>query len=824
MAENKPPDALRSNGPEQKFAMKESGGAQTDALLFLKQNVPPADIQWRVDASDRTKAVFVYRGVVADWIPLVNFEKKSEQEQRAALQKVMNDLKGNYEKYLAGNMKKLLQGLVLPEGMKAEMNESTLILLYGGTSMGYSCSLLRGPSDKATRDTIFQQAKTFKEQIDQKSEDVPTFLKKNVPPECTWRVDTFEGKKSVVFVYRGTVAEWIPLSNFAEKKDVTERKKELQRVVLLLEGKYQKYLESQLTVKPQPKGEKKTASELPQGIPAKTEKPNDELQSLRDVLRDPKLLPKGMLCGIEYVAEMKMDYIRFTYRGVSRSIPYRNFLAPSADAIKALIRTEAERIRLELDEIVDANSDPRKQQLFLRIQSFVPKGIICSREGNGLHFQEGNSGFGMDIRSFEDLTDDELRPVFTKKFAFIKEAVSTRGNPFEDVRDAMVSTRRPDGLAGIHWSEQTLDWVFENRSQLWAKEKYSLSDDAEIMLKKQMGPAREEKTVTLQAVNENGFKYACVVNGEVWYVAGQKMGIEEKDKYLFTFVAKDADGKPDYLMQTSIGVDPALEKMGFPSDFIALKKRLSDARLHRASELRDDAGEKGFDLPRDRDIYYIAMQATDADDHNGAIRKGRYQARLLPSALAGAGYRMVCGESIATEVHSEKPAAVLEQLIQNGYRKGMRDFYIRLDAHGSVMGMNFGGQLSFEDLASIVRAHPDSRFFFDTTACHGGSIPGGMQRFVDSLDADEGRVVAISHTKEHVVNYENFTQILCVFLNKMRVHSADAPKTLGEALYRTDLIVKGIDKIDAEFYKSMPGAPSLRTAEKERSKDSPLPS
>jgi len=76
-------------------------------------------------------------------------------------------------------------------------------------------------------------------------ETVEEFLRKQKIPRLTWKLD--KDKKNYIFIYKGTVAEWVPRSEFGSNEERMQRR--FRQAVATLEQKYIDYLERKMREK-----------------------------------------------------------------------------------------------------------------------------------------------------------------------------------------------------------------------------------------------------------------------------------------------------------------------------------------------------------------------------------------------------------------------------------------------------------------------------------------------------------------------------------------------------------------------------------------------
>lgn len=325
----------------------------------------------------------------------------------------------------------------------------------------------------------------------------------------------------------------------------------------------------------------------------------------------------------------------------------------------------------------------------------------------------------------------------------------------------------------------------------------------------------EGDAIRLYKTQDSDWPFAFIVNdSETWNIRAYG---PSNGKMCHITVILQKYGKDDRSVQTSF------EATSSGLEYGKILQWMREAKQNQLNEREDRARVRQFDLPRNEPIGYICL--TDEDHARSSSTKR--QSTVLPETLSACGYTMVGGKELVTTVRGN-PQEVLEQKIRTLYEKKVRHFYINLLAHGSTDGLAFpgkasAGSLPFQDLADVFSRYNDCTFTVNTIGCFGGGYAKGMKNFSDVEGMPEGRVTMFLQTKGHTVNYAFYNDILCGFLAKMRDGDADAPRTYGEAHYRADQYLKRTRFLDAEFWKSRPKKPSLRTAHIDREKEKDIP-
>ncbi len=361
--------------------------------------------------------------------------------------------------------------------------------------------------------------------------------------------------------------------------------------------------------------------------------------------------------------------------------------------------------------------------------------------------------------------------------------------------------------------------------------------------------AKDMPGASLKPVDENGYHHALVIKGEdnkedVWYI--KHIGPSGFGFFGFaaswglTFVNKD---DPQI-----IAVHEGNSKLSAKD----LQHHLDEARSRATSQKNDPASQKKFDLTKERPIGYLCFNGFDESDKTSRTQYYEYS-RALPELLKRCGYDMVCADdknriselqalpsprAVASLVANpgldgiaafaatpfENNDQLVEKQIAALHRQGVRDFYLNFLTHGDAKKGLLGyddAWLKTDDLKKILLKYSDCRFAIDATGCEGGGLIAMMRDFKDAPDAPEGRVAVFVHTKEEFSTLSHEYQSLLVkMLSDMADGGKDAPKTYGEAHYRTDLERRRLSngRHDPEFWKSMPGQPSLRTAQNDAPK------
>jgi hypothetical protein len=112
------------------------------------------------------------------------------------------------------------------------------------------------------------------------------------------------------------------------------------------------------------------------------------------------------------------------------------------------------------------------------------------------------------------------------------------------------------------------------------------------------------------------------------------------------------------------------------------------------------------------------------------------------------------------EPYLRQPWDVLSLEIKKLYNKGIRDFLIKINAHGDAEGFTFG-KLSFPALRMFMLMHsdfPNCRFTLEMMSCYGGGMENYFSKIGDDKDAEPGRITMILQTKPDTINLSNVSR------------------------------------------------------------------
>ena len=327
--------------------------------------------------------------------------------------------------------------------------------------------------------------------------------------------------------------------------------------------------------------------------------------------------------------------------------------------------------------------------------------------------------------------------------------------------------------------------------------------------------------VSFTKVNDKGHSYSLVIekNGEkdIWYM--DETLPADKDYPLRACLTSAKDSTLSFMVDKGSKAQDVL-------------KRIEDIRSDAENEKNDSAQVTQFELPREnKRIGYLGLNGM-LDKKNAEDFAG--QTKLLyamPELLTRCGYHMVCADDNHGVIElRDDPKKSIKNAIHKLYMNGVQDFYLNINAHGNTgetatywsdsKGVVRCAELNSKDIRDIISDYPYCHFTINSASCHGGGLIAMMRDFKDPIaNAAPGKVSVFVHTKEGMVNLEYYNSFLVEQLTKMADNAPDAPKTYGEAHRRADLATKRVKTdfgtIDPEYWKSMPGQPSKRTADSE---------
>lgn len=332
-----------------------------------------------------------------------------------------------------------------------------------------------------------------------------------------------------------------------------------------------------------------------------------------------------------------------------------------------------------------------------------------------------------------------------------------------------------------------------------------------------------------------GHKYKLVIHhktgDETWYLDRT----DTTEKYNFEYACLTSAKEPGRVVNIPAGnlmgrlrqeaVHASIGQMPTLDLADAVLKRLAGVNQDIANEKADEAKVAKFDLPRDRPIGYLGFNGMASKEEQEKFDHHTHLLHAVPELLKNCGYNIVCASNSQRVIDlKDTPLTVMRAHIKQLHDAGIRDFYLDLDMHGATIGSfpKYDGLLGTSwiapsDMRQLVADFGDSNFTINSTSCFGGGLIDMMRNFKDAPGAQPGRVNVFVHTKENQLTYEYYSFLMVPELQKMARGEPDAAKTYGELHQRLD---KAMQKLSSptgtqnpEYWKSMPGAPSLRTAE-----------
>lgn len=339
---------------------------------------------------------------------------------------------------------------------------------------------------------------------------------------------------------------------------------------------------------------------------------------------------------------------------------------------------------------------------------------------------------------------------------------------------------------------------------------------------------KDSKDVTFKKIDADGYHHALIrkkADGseDIWYQKYTALDGPNRNtaRWVIHFVHKD---DPEMISHWEGYFHKQLDMLRG-----SIVQSLDDARENIYSERNDLAEVKKFDLPKDKPIGYLCFNGfgkKDSEDPN-YFKTEIDRGKVLPELLTRCGYDMVCADDVQKKTPvkklGENSAQYIEQEVEKLYQKGVRNFYLNFLAHGlsdatwvefESNGKKVSEPISGQDFRKILTKYQDCTFAIHTVACRGGGLIGMMREFEDNPEAQPGRVTVFTEAKEGFDGGANlYGSRLISVLAAMADHVEGAPKTYGEAHYRADIKTRhALYSNDPEFWKSMPGEKSKRTA------------
>lgn len=332
-----------------------------------------------------------------------------------------------------------------------------------------------------------------------------------------------------------------------------------------------------------------------------------------------------------------------------------------------------------------------------------------------------------------------------------------------------------------------------------------------------------------------GHKYKLVIHhktgDETWYLDRT----DTTKKYNFEYACLTSAKEPGRVVNIPAGnlmgrlrqeaINASIGQMPTLNLADAVLARLAGVNSDIANEKADEAKVATFDLPRDRPIGYLAFSGMASEEEREKFSHHFELQHATPELLKNCGYDIVCASNSQRVIDlNDTPLTVMRAHIKQLHDAGIRDFYLDLDMHGAPIGSfpKYNGLLGTSwiapsDMRQLVADFGDSNFTINSTSCFGGGLIDMMRNFKDAPGAQPARVNVFVHTKENQLTYEFYNYLMVPELQKMARGDPDAVKTYGELHQRLDKamqqLISPTGSQDPEYWKSMPGVPSLRTAQ-----------
>lgn len=244
----------------------------------------------------------------------------------------------------------------------------------------------------------------------------------------------------------------------------------------------------------------------------------------------------------------------------------------------------------------------------------------------------------------------------------------------------------------------------------------------------------------------------------------------------------------------------------------AVLAAIERARQEQASEQRDEANMRSFDLPRNEQVGFLAFHQGDLRDpafsrspahltHLASILHARGYNIALPNGLRfDANGRVVNAAGRESPVHilverdprvaDWTPAMIIRQRLEALHKQGIRHVYMELACHGSEEGMlefqqadgHSVERISFKQLMDIFMRFPSMHFTVHTGACFGGwgrQAEQFRKTMLDTVSREEGRITIITQSKPYITNVGD------TFDDALRYYIA-AGMTVGQAVRAAD--------------------------------------
>ena len=296
------------------------------------------------------------------------------------------------------------------------------------------------------------------------------------------------------------------------------------------------------------------------------------------------------------------------------------------------------------------------------------------------------------------------------------------------------------------------------------------------------------------------------VNGEIRYFImneNQRWNIELSGEYKVVIIA---DENPDifyniYLKDLFTG-DLYLKQV---LDNIRHFKRnivqVAEENYKREQESQDIL--KGFDLPKDQEIYHLRI-FPNANIYDDVIARSLQFSSLLIGVLRKNYPQLTYAPPLFSS--SRRVDADLKYAIQKEYERGCRYFSLDIYSHGDKTGfVSFdtihGPELSAQSLIELAEKFPDAHFTINTIACYGANLrPDLLKAFEDKPELAKQFSVFLQ-TKPYIVNLGGTQQSGEIYATDYYLFFAQAllqGKTYGEAAAEADQRVKKTLKLNPE--------------------------
>ncbi len=272
---------------------------------------------------------------------------------------------------------------------------------------------------------------------------------------------------------------------------------------------------------------------------------------------------------------------------------------------------------------------------------------------------------------------------------------------------------------------------------------------------------------------ENGYQYALDVDyshgeKERWYISVSPYYTDQFPNDLpLSFIPLaiwkgTKDGGIDKLTQHELRYEKIITKGG-SINFEYLLNKLDEAKDSRKSELADQAKIKSFDLTKNEPIGYIGL--ADANILNDPVLCGIVEdVGFFPELMNRAGYNFVTNKKGQNVIQVDRaPKQIIESEVESFRKKGVKNVYLKLSAHGNEVGTYFlykqgenilrYGILTPRDLGDILDKFQDCKFVIATDACHNGGLSDTLKRYKDPSGKD-GRIHLFTQSKISGFNQE----------------------------------------------------------------------